>query len=118
MRTLGTLVVIAGLLLGFGECEQAVGEDLPIINITEARANVQAIATAVSAYRASCGALPESMSALTRMTMVSGAPCGPMLDSIPNPPPGWMVYLYTVTDDTTFTVMSYSYDGTQSVSAP
>jgi hypothetical protein len=51
-------------------------------------------------------------------TMVLGVPCGPMLDSIPNPPPGWTVYVYTQTDDTTFTVKSYSYNGTQSVSAP
>jgi hypothetical protein len=69
----------------------------------------------VSAYRDSCGAPPETMAALIGETMVLGVPCGPMLDSLPNPPPGWTVYVYTRTDDA-FTV--WSSNGTQSVSAP
>jgi hypothetical protein len=118
MRTLGTLVVIAGLLLALGACEReekAVREDLPMARTTKARTDAQAIATAVNTYRASCGALPESLGDLTTKTMVAGAPCGPMLGSIPNPPAGWSAYLYTRTGDA-FTVTSSN--GTQTVSAP
>jgi hypothetical protein len=46
--------------------------------------------------------------------MVGGAPCGPMLATIPTPPPGWSVYVYTRQGDT-FTVASSS--GAQTVRA-
>jgi hypothetical protein len=118
MRGLGTAVVIVGLLLALGACERqekAVREDLPMARTTKARTDVQAIATAANTYRASCGALPESLEALTTKTMVAGAPCGPMLGSIPTPPTGWSAYVYTRTGDA-FTVTSSN--GKETVSAP
>ena len=118
MGALGRVAVIAGLLLALVACEREekmVREDLPMARTTKARTDVQMIATAVNTYRASCGALPESLEALTTQTMVSGAACGPMLGSIPAPPTGWSPYVYTRQGEA-FTVASTS--GAQSVSAP
>lgn len=113
-------VGIAGLALLLLACEREekmVREDLPMARTTKARSDAQAIATAVNTYRASCGGtLPESLEALTTQTTVSGAPCGPMLGSIPTPPPGWSAYVYARQGDTSFTVTSSN--GTQTVSAP
>ncbi len=116
--TLGRAAVVGALLLALVACEREekmVREDLPMARATKARTDVQMIATAVNTYRASCGALPESLEALTTQTLVSGAPCGPVLGSIPAPPPGWSPYVYTRQGDA-FTVASSS--GGQSVSAP
>ena len=108
---------LALLLLACEREEKMVREDLPMARTTKARADAQAIATAVNTYRASCGGgLPESLEALTTQTMVGGAPCGPTLGSIPAPPPGWSAYVYTRQGDTSFTVTSSS--GAQTVSAP
>ena len=108
---------LAFLLLACEREEKMVREDLPMARTTKARADAQAIATAVNTYRASCGGgLPESLEALTTQTMVGGAPCGPMLGSIPAPPPGWSAYVYTRQGDTSFTVTSSS--GGVTVTAP
>jgi hypothetical protein len=115
---LGRVAVIAGLLLALVACEREekmVREDLPMARTTKARTDVQMIATAVNTYRAACGALPESLEALTTQTVVSGAACGPVLGSIPAPPTGWSPYVYTRQGEA-FTVASTS--GAQSVSAP
>lgn len=113
-------VGMAGLALLLGACEREekmVREDLPTARTTKARSDAQAIATAVNTYRASCGGtLPESLEALTTQTVVAGAPCGPVLGSIPTPPPGWSAYVYARQGDSAFTVTSNS--GAQSVSAP
>jgi hypothetical protein len=113
-------VGVAGLALLLLACEREekmVREDLPMARTTKARTDAQAIATAVNTYRASCGGgLPESLEALTTQTMVGGAPCGPMLATIPTPPPGWSAYVYTRQGDASFTVTSSS--GAQTVSAP
>ena len=112
-------VGMAGLTLLLLACEReekAVREDLPMARTTKARMDAQAIATAVNTYRATCGGgLPESLEALTTQTVVGGAPCGPMLGSIPAPPPGWSAYVYTRQGDG-FTVTSSR--GAQTVSAP
>jgi hypothetical protein len=117
---IGRAVGMAGLALLLCACEREekmVREDLPMARTTKARSDAQAIATAVNTYRASCGGtLPESLEALTTQTTVSGAPCGPMLGSIPTPPPGWSAYVYARQGDTSFTVTSSS--GAQTVSAP
>lgn len=118
MGALGRAAVIGGLLLALVACEREekmVREDLPMARTTKARTDVQMIATAVNTYRASCGALPESLEALTTQTTVSGAPCGPVLGSIPAPPAGWSAYVYTRQGDG-FTVASSG--GGQTVSAP
>jgi hypothetical protein len=114
-REAGT-VALALLLWGCEREEQMVREDLPMARATKARADVQSLATAVNTYRVSCGgALPESLEALTTQTTVSGAPCGPVLGSIPTPPAGWSAYAYQREGDG-FTVTSRS--GAQTVSAP
>ena len=69
-------------------------EDLPLARTTKARTDAQTIATAVNTYRVTCGALPESIEALVTQTTVGGAPCGPVLGSIPAPPTGWSPYVY------------------------
>jgi hypothetical protein len=107
---------LALLLLACEREEKMVREDLPMARATKARADVQSIAAAVNTYRASCGgALPESLEALTTRTTVGGAPCGPVLASIPAPPAGWSAYVYTRQGDG-FTVSASS--GAQTVSAP
>jgi len=116
--TLGRGAVIAGLLLALAACEReekAVREDLPLARTTKARTDVQTIAAAVSTYRVTCGALPDSLEALVTQTTVGGAPCGPVLGSIPAPPTGWSAYVYARQGDS-FTVTS-SGSG-QTVSAP
>ncbi|HMB86220.1 MAG TPA: type II secretion system protein GspG [Methylomirabilota bacterium] len=118
MRTLGRMAIVAGLLLALSGCEReekAVREDLPLARTTKARTDAQTIATAVNTYRVTCGALPESLEALVTQTTVGGAPCGPVLGSIPTPPTGWSPYVYARQGDS-FTVTS-SGNG-QSVSAP
>ena len=108
---------LAVLLLACEREEKMVREDLPMARTTKARTDVQTIATAVNTYRASCGGgLPDSLDALTTQTTVAGAPCGPVLGSIPTPPPGWSAYVYTRQGDASFTVTSTS--GAQTVSAP
>jgi len=108
---------LALLLLACEREEKMVREDLPMARTTKARTDAQAIATAVNTYRASCGGtLPESLDALTTPTVVGGAPCGPMLGSIPTPPPGWSAYAYTRQGDTSFTVSSSG--GGVTVTAP
>lgn len=117
---IGRALGVAGLALSLLGCEREekmVREDLPMARATKARVDAQTIATAVSTYRASCGgALPESLEALTTQTMVAGAPCGPVLGSIPVPPTGWSPYVYTRQSDLAFTVTSSG--GGVTVTAP
>src|ERR1700738_850691 len=92
VRTLRRGGSVAGRLLalcGGERGEKAVREDLPLARTTKARTDVQTIATAVNTYRVTCGALPESLEALVTQTTVGGAPCGPVLRSLPAPPTGW-----------------------------
>jgi Type II secretion system (T2SS), protein G len=113
---MASAVGLALLLLGCEREERMVREDLPMARATKARADVQSLAAAVNTYRASCGgAFPESLEALTTLTTVEGAPCGPVLGSIPSPPAGWSAYAYR-RDGDAFTVTSTS--GAQTVSAP
>ena len=118
MRIPGRMAMVAGLLLALCACEReekAVREDLPLARTTKARTDAQTIATAVSTYRVTCGALPDSLEALVTQTTVGGVPCGPVLGSIPTPPTGWSAYVYARQGDS-FTVTS-SGNG-QTVSAP
>jgi len=118
MRTLGRGAVVAGLLLALTACEREekmVREDLPMARATKARTDAQMLAAAVNAFRTSCGKLPEALTTLTTPQMVDGAPCGPMIGSVPNPPPGWRAYALVINGDS-FTVTTT--DGKQTVSAP
>ena len=114
----GRLLIVAALLLALSGCEReekAVREDLPLARTTKARSDVQAIAAAVNTYRVTCGTLPESLDALVTQSTVNGAPCGPVLGSIPAPPTGWSAYAYTRQGDG-FAVTSTG--NGQTVSAP
>jgi hypothetical protein len=114
----GKIAVVTVLLLALVACEREekmVREDLPTARVTKARTDLQTIATAVNTYRVTCGTLPDSLEALTTQTTVSGAPCGPVLGSIPAPPTGWSAYAYTRQGET-FTVSSSG--GGQTVTAP
>jgi hypothetical protein len=118
VRARSGLLIVTALLLALSGCEReekAVREDLPLARTTKARSDVQAIAAAVSTYRVTCGALPESLESLVTQSSVNGVPCGPVLGSIPAPPAGWSAYAYTRQGDG-FTVTS-SGNG-QTVSAP
>jgi hypothetical protein len=120
MKTLGTLVVIAGLLVAFAGCatEKQSAGGMPAANVSEARAAAEGVAAAVNAYRDCRGELPASLYSLTRETTVAGVTCGPTLDSVPNPPPGWMSYLYTVRANGTFSIVLYNNKGSQTISVP
>src|SRR5262245_21266440 len=103
--TLGLVVVF--LALGACEREQkAVEQDLPAARATKARADVQQIAAAVRLYRASVGALPASLYALTQPQTSGGITSGPLLASIPTPPAGWSAYQYVRQGADRFTVSS------------
>ena len=118
MRMLGSVAVVAAVVLALIACEReekAVREDLPLARTTKARTDVQTIATAVNTYRVTCGELPDSLEALITKTTVSGVACGPVLGSIPAPPAGWSAYAYTRQGES-FTVSSTG--GGQSVTAP
>ena len=58
------VVLIALLSLGLGACEReqkGISQDLPAARATKARADAQAIASAVRQYQATFGSLPESI---------------------------------------------------------
>jgi len=89
--------------------------------IAKAQADARALASAVSIYGAHMGALPTSgpggLTALTTaVTNGQGQVAGPFMASVPQPPSGWVAYVYTATTAGTFTIASDG-DGT-TVSLP
>jgi hypothetical protein len=113
------VIVVAVLLLGVGGCqreEKAISEDLPAARATRARADAQAIASAVRQYQATFQALPESIEDLTQARTVSGVTGGPFLVKAPTPPAGWSAYQYAKHGDHYFTVTSSG--GGVTVTAP
>ena len=114
-----SLVLVAVLALGLVACEReqkGIGEDLPAARATKARADAQAIASAVRQYQAAFGALPESLDALLQAQTVSGVTGGPFLARIPAPPTGFTAYQYAKQGDINFTVTSSGHGVT--VTAP
>ena len=114
-------VVIVGavLSLGLGGCqreEKAISEDLPAARATRARADAQAIASAVRQYQAIFQALPDSIEDLTQARTISGVTGGPFLAKAPTPPAGWSAYEYAKQGDNNFTVTSSG--GGVTVTAP
>jgi type II secretion system (T2SS) protein G len=104
-----SIVLAAVLVLGLVGCERerkGVSEDLPAARATKARADAQAIASAVRQYQATFGALPESLDALLQAQTVSGVTGGPFLARIPAPPTGFTAYQYAKQGDISFTVTS------------
>lgn len=85
------------LLVLAAACEReqkAIETDLPMARETKARADAQQIASAVRAYQATFGVLPDSLDALTRPRTTGGVTSGPFLAAIPAPPRGWTRYEY------------------------
>jgi len=113
------VVLIALLSLGLGACEReqkGISEDLPAARATKARADAQAIASAVRQYQATFGALPASIADLTEARTVSGATGGPFLARVPTPPTGFTPYEYAKQGDVNFTITSSA--GAVTVTAP
>src|SRR5947199_3590424 len=70
--------------------------------IAKAQADARALASAASIYGAHMGALPTSgaggLTALTTaVTNGQGQVAGPFMASVPQPPSGWVAYVYTAT---------------------
>ena len=113
------VVLIALLPLGFWACEReqkGISEDLPAARATKARADAQAIASAVRQYQVTFGALPESIEDLTGARTASGVTGGPFLARIPAPPTGFTPYQYARQGEVHFTVTSSA--GGVTVTAP
>lgn len=114
-----SIALVALLALGLVGCQReqkGISEDLPAARATKARADAQAIASAVRQYQATFGALPESLDALLREQTVSGVTGGPFLARIPAPPMGFTAYEYAKQGDINFTVTSSG--GGVTVTAP
>jgi type II secretory pathway pseudopilin PulG len=105
-----TLVIfLAVLSLGLVGCQReqkGISEDLPAARATRARADAEAIASAVRQYQATFGALPDSIADLTEARTVSGTTGGPFLARVPTPPNGFTPYQYAKQGDLNFTVTS------------
>jgi type II secretory pathway pseudopilin PulG len=118
MRT--TLVIfLAVLSLGLVGCQReqkGISEDLPAARATRARADAQAIASAVRQYQATFGALPDAIADLTEARALSGTTGGPFLARVPTPPNGFTPYQYAKQSDLNFTVTSSG--GGVTVTAP
>jgi hypothetical protein len=113
------VIVAAMLSLALGGCqreEKGISEDLPAARTTRARADAEAIASAVRQYQATFQALPDSMEDLTQARTISGVTGGPFLAKAPTPPAGWSPYQYAKQGDTSFTVTSSG--GGVTVTAP
>src|SRR5438876_10876460 len=91
------VIFLALLSLGLAGCKQeqkGISEDLPAARATRARADAQAIASAVRQYQATFGTLPESITDLTEPRTLSGTTGGPFLARVPTPPAGFTPYQY------------------------
>ena len=113
------IFVLAALSLGLVACEReqkGISTDLPAARATKARADAQAIASAVRQYQATFGALPESIEDLIAARTVGGVTGGPFLARVPTPPTGFSPYQYAKQGDINFTVTSSA--GAVIVTAP
>jgi type II secretory pathway pseudopilin PulG len=113
------LILPAVLVVALVACQReqkAISEDLPAARATKAKADAQAIVSAVRQYQTTFGTLPESIQDLTEAGTVSGVSGGPFLAKVPTPPTGWTAYQYAKQGDTTFTVSSSG--GGATVTAP
>src|SRR5204863_10183089 len=79
--------------------------------IAKAQADARALASAASIYGAHMGVVPPSGAAgltalTTAVTNGQGQVAGPFMASVPQPPSGWIAYVYTATTAGTFTISS------------
>jgi type II secretory pathway pseudopilin PulG len=113
------VIVAAVLAVAVGGCqreEKGISEDLPAARATRARADAEAIASAVRQYQASFQTLPDAIEDLVQARTISGVTGGPFLARVPTPPAGWSAYQYAKQGDNTFTVTSSG--GGVTVTAP
>ena len=110
------LAVLSVGLVGCQREQKGISEDLPAARATRARADAQAIASAVRQYQATFGALPDAIADLTEARTVSGTTGGPFLARVPTPPNGFTPYQYAKQSDLNFTVTSSG--GGVTVTAP
>ena len=113
------VVAVALMALALPACEReqkGISEDLPAARATKARADAQAIASAVGQYQATFGALPESIEDLTKARTAAGVTGGPFLARVPTPPTGFTPYQYAKQGDVNFTITSSA--GAVTVTAP
>ena len=107
VRPLVAAVALMALTLPACQGEQGgITESLTAARTAKARADAQAIATAVRMYQATFGVLPESIENLTAARTASGVTGGPFLAKIPAPPTGFTPYQYTRQGDVNFTITS------------
>jgi hypothetical protein len=114
-----TVAAVALIALALPACEReqkGISEDLPAARAPRARADAQAIASAVRQYQATFGALPDSLEDLTRPRTASGVTGGPFLANVPTPPTGFTPYQYARQGDSSFIVTSSG--GGATVTAP
>ena len=113
------VVAVALFALALPACQReqkGISEDLPAARATKARADAQAIASAVRQYQATFGALPESIADLTEARTAAGVTGGPFLARVPAPPTGFTPYQYAKQGDVNFTITSSA--GAVTVTAP
>jgi type II secretory pathway pseudopilin PulG len=110
------LAVLSVGLVGCQREQKGISEDLPAARATRARADAQAIASAVRQYQATFGALPDAIADLTEARSLSGTTGGPFLARVPTPPNGFTPYQYAKQSDLNFTVTSSG--GGVTVTAP
>jgi hypothetical protein len=113
------VVAMALVALALPACKQeqkGISEDLPAARATRARADAQAIASAVRQYQATFGALPDSITDLTEARTLSGTTGGPFLARVPTPPAGFTPYQYAKQGEANFTITSSA--GATTVTAP
>jgi hypothetical protein len=117
VRVAVVAVALIALVLPACQREQkGISEDLPAARVTKARADAQAVASAVRQYQATFGALPESIEDLTEARTASGVTGGPFLARVPTPPTGFTPYQYAKQGEVNFTITSSA--GAVTVTAP
>lgn len=113
------VLAVAVLAVAVGGCqreEKGISEDLPAARATRARADAEAIASAVRQYQGTFQLLPDSIEDLTQARTIAGVTGGPFLARVPAPPAGWSAYRYAKLGDNIFTVTSSG--GGVTVTAP
>jgi type II secretion system (T2SS) protein G len=117
VKALVVAVALAALALPGCKAEQkGISEDLPAARATKAKADAEAIASAVRQYQATFGSLPESIGDLTEARTAGGVTGGPYLARVPTPPAGFTPYQYAKRGDIQFTITSTA--GAITVTAP
>lgn len=117
--TKAAVVAVALVALALPACkaeQKGISEDMPAARATRAKADAEAIASAVRQYQVTFGSLPESIEDLTEARTAGGVTGGPYLARVPAPPAGFSPYQYAKQGDVNFTITSTA--GAITVTAP